>query len=409
MGAGGGSPDVAEGNILQLPNANMPKASGVAASEQSSATGIDISKLGMELVKQVQSETKLSSAIAEEDVSQPETVALAFGKEVSSKSDSLVASILESATARESEDSGEQAESQLPDESGLQEETAGHDEGSAPLAKDVSSRSEVGKGPVHAGLASFRNVAAAAGGSAGIGAARQESRMESLPNSERVSASGQGAFEALEEFQPMASEALPDNGAVKDLSARNLVATEWQMGRPVSSVDRSAPNSVEATPVNVAATVERISKLLMVETALVRKHGSDAMAVVLRPDSETELFVHFTQRNGQVEASIRCERGDAQHLNALWPQLQESLALQKVRLAPLQESSSNQSNFNQPNGSGQGGGENRSSRQSPQDERFMDERPEPASSETSAHHVRGNGGSGHRRVTTSRPGWETWA
>jgi hypothetical protein len=161
--------------------------------------------------------------------------------------------------------------------------------------------------------------------------------------------------------------------------------------------------------VDTTGTVERISKLVLGEAALIKQHSSESMAVVLRPDAETELFVHLTQRNGQIEATVRCERGDLQHLGALWGQLQESLAQQKIRLAPLQESPSNPSNFNRPAGSDTNGSGHGSPRQSPSDKQFMDEWPTPASSSTDPAHVRGRGGSRHRRLTTSRPGWETWA
>jgi hypothetical protein len=109
---------------------------------------------------------------------------------------------------------------------------------------------------------------------------------------------------------------------------------------------------------------------------------------------------------------VRCERGDAQMLGAWWGQLQDSLAQQKVRLGPLQESPSNPSNFNSSAGaqSSAEGGEHRSPRQAPRDAPSMDEWPVPASSSSSdSVHRRGRGGSRHRRLTTSRPGWETWA
>ena len=66
--------------------------------------------------------------------------------------------------------------------------------------------------------------------------------------------------------------------------------------------------------------------------------------------------------------------------------------------------------FSDPNGSGHGSPRH-SQREGPQppDKQSMDEWPAPASSSTDPAHVRGRGGSRHRRLTTSRPGWETWA
>lgn len=239
--------------------------------------------------------------------------------------------------------------------------------------------------------------------------------MESLSSSEPGTVFTGREQGALEESPVAATGSSRDDGDALDFSARNLSATEWQTDRLVSGSGLPAPDSPSARTVDTTGTVERISKLVMGEVALIKQHSSDSMAVVLRPDAETELLVHLTQRNGQIEAIVRCERGDLQHLGALWGQLQESLAQQKVRLAPLQESPSNHSNFNPPAGSdtnGNGHGSPRhSQREGPQpsDKQFMDEWPMPASSSTDPAHVRGRGGSRHRRLTTSRPGWETWA
>ncbi len=209
---------------------------------------------------------------------------------------------------------------------------------------------------------------------------------------------------AVEEFQLDPAKPWLDEGQASDFSTRNLGATEWQVGRPVSSSDRPAPNASSAGQTDPMLTVERISNLLQRETALVRPHSSDSMSVVLQPDAGTELVVHLAQRNGQIEASVRCERGDFEHLNALWPQLQDSLAQQKVRLAPLQDTL--QLHFTHSGGSSLPGEGNHSRRQLTPDQPSLDERPAPASS--SPAQERGRGGS-RRRLTTSRPGWETWA
>lgn len=270
------------------------------------------------------------------------------------------------------------------------------------------------KAPVRAGLPGIQPRSARAAEASGISAARQESRMESMTSSKQPGVFSGHEPGALQESPAGAEEPSRDVGGALNFSARNLSATEWQTGRPVSSSDRPASDSLNPRAVDTTGTVERISKLVLGEVALIKQHSSESMAVVLRPDAETELFVHLTQRNGQVEATVRCERGDLQHLGAMWGQLQESLAQQKVRLAPLQESPSNPSNFNQPagsetNGSGHGSPRHSQREGSQPDKQSMDEWPMPASSGTDPAHVRGRGGSRHRRLTTSRPGWETWA
>ena len=313
------------------------------------------------------------------------------------------------------------AQTQLPGQPGATEESAPMAGSTTPAAEARPKHSNLTKasgnaerGTRNAEFGDPRSPLRVSAEATGISAARQESRMESLSNSEPGTVFTGREQGALEESPVAAAEPSRDGGDALTFSARNLSATDWQTGRPVSSSDRPASDSLNVSTVDTTGTVERISKLVMGEVALIKQHSSDSMAVVLRPDAETELFVHLTQRNGQIEATVRCERGDLQHLGALWGQLQESLAQQKIRLAPLQEPPSNHSNFNQPAGSdpnGSGNGSPRhSQREGPQpDKQFMDEWPTPASSSTDPAHVRGRGGSRHRRLTTSRPGWETWA
>jgi hypothetical protein len=72
------------------------------------------------------------------------------------------------------------------------------------------------------------------------------------------------------------------------------------------------------------------------------KHfNADSMAVVLKPDPETAIFLHLQIQNGLVEVHARFERGDYPALQAGWDQLRESLASQGIRLGPLQNSLSN--------------------------------------------------------------------
>jgi hypothetical protein len=193
-------------------------------------------------------------------------------------------------------------------------------------------------------------------------------------------------------------------GLPADFSGR-VAAQDWQLDQPGGSSDRRV-KFLSAERKDYSAAVERLSSLVRREAALVRQYNSDSMAVVLRPDTDTELFVHFSRRHGQIEVTIRCERGETLQLAALWPQLQESLAHHKVRLAPLQEPVSNDPNLS--SGSEWGDCGSGLSRRTP-DQRFMDETPALATSGADSPTLRAGGGSRHRRVTTSRPGWETWA
>lgn len=313
--------------------------------------------------------------------------------------------------------SGVAAQTQLPGDHDEAEETARQPLDtpvSASSAKIVLLRTDAGKPAPDAAANDIAPPPSPATEPAGISGARQEVRMESMTASKHAAAASpagaESAFEAPAEFTTGNRAGIRE---VSDLSDRTKVATDWQSGRSVSASDRPVLDPTAPAPANAAASVERISSLVLREAALVKKYSSDSMAVVLRPDAETELFVHLTQRNGQVEATVRCERGDAQHLSALWPQLQESLALQKVRLAPLEDPAGarGNTNFQPPPGSLMSGGGERGTREDarPSQQQSMDEWPATPAPAAAAPHVRGGRGTRGRRISTSRPGWETWA
>jgi len=132
----------------------------------------------------------------------------------------------------------------------------------------------------------------------------------------------------------------------------------------------STPPLVEADP-----AVERLKQLLLAEAGRFRQNTSVSMSVVICMDEQTELLVHFTQRNGGVHASARCERGNTRQLSTLWPVLQRALAPRRVDLAPLR---------------------------SPIPDRLL-----PTSSSVSSQHPQRRGRrSNARRI---RPDWNTWA
>lgn len=103
-------------------------------------------------------------------------------------------------------------------------------------------------------------------------------------------------------------------------------------GGSVFGTSPTAPR-VEADP-----AVEQLKQLFLAEANRFRQNTSVSMAVVVCIDERTELLVHFTQRDGGVHASARCERGDTKQLDTLWPTLRQALAPRRVHLAPLRSS-----------------------------------------------------------------------
>ncbi|MDB6020535.1 MAG: hypothetical protein JWQ04_392, partial [Pedosphaera sp.] len=116
-----------------------------------------------------------------------------------------------------------------------------------------------------------------------------------------------------------------DPTLVKDAMV-NPAALDVTQGRGVENsqpVDRSA------------AQAEHIAHLVDREVMMIRQSGATSLAVSLKLDPHTELFLQLTNHNGQVQALLRCERGNVAGLDHHWGDLQESLARQNVQLLPL--------------------------------------------------------------------------
>ena len=377
--------------------------------------GMDVSSLGLKPVTERES-AELSRSVSL--MPKPATDATPNEATAVSASSNVIEVAFRTATleqavpvAQSVTETAARAQTQLPGEAAKLAESAPLFSSPESSAKIVLLRTDAAKTAAGVGLPAPMPFAAEREAAAGIGAAKQGLGMESTMKSEREKVAAEGGDSVLEALPLPTTSSSGRDVSFADSSARTLMATEWQTGRTDVVAGRSDSDSQaqDVRAIDGTGTVDRIASLMVRESALVKKHGSDSMAVVLRPDAETELFVHLSQRDGQIEATVRCERGDVQHLGALWSQLQESLAQHKVRLAPLQDAPSGQSNFNQSPGSGMSSGQNGTREETRPEKQFMDERSAPAATQTSAPHVRGAGGSRSRRITTSRPGWETWA
>jgi hypothetical protein len=108
----------------------------------------------------------------------------------------------------------------------------------------------------------------------------------------------------------------------------------------------AAPSGMVAA----AHTQELVSQVIIHVTEL-RQLNLNSLAVVLKPDANTEILLRLEQRGGAVEIQARFERGDFQNFNAHWEELQRSLAGQGVRLSPLENSPFNSdASFHGPTG-----------------------------------------------------------
>jgi hypothetical protein len=118
-------------------------------------------------------------------------------------------------------------------------------------------------------------------------------------------------------------------------------------------------------------TSEQLVLSLTREVMQFKNFKSDSMAVVLKPDKNTEIFLHLAMRNGAVEVQARFDRGDFSSVNSQWAQLQQTMQQQGVKLSSLQESLEQQQN---PTGDPSWGhGQNQSRREDESaDEKFID-------------------------------------
>jgi hypothetical protein len=117
-------------------------------------------------------------------------------------------------------------------------------------------------------------------------------------------------------------------------------AAQWMV------MDTTAKGAAPTLTTNVAGggapspgRLEQVERMITREVVMVRQSGAQALSVSLKVDARTSLFLQLTSHHGQIEASVRCERGDAGALGAHWGQLQESLARQNVQLLPLEDKS----------------------------------------------------------------------
>jgi flagellar hook-length control protein FliK len=123
------------------------------------------------------------------------------------------------------------------------------------------------------------------------------------------------------------------------LAVRPATTIEGDVALATSSSVRMRPLSSQsaATDAAPASPVARLFNGILEEATIVRRLRPDSLSVVIKPDSQTEIFVRLEMRDGRLEAAARCDRGDYQFLSAHWPELRQSLQHQGVRLQDLQQ------------------------------------------------------------------------
>ena len=156
------------------------------------------------------------------------------------------------------------------------------------------------------------------------------SAAQKLPPDRTSAPARAGADEAI----PGAKTRLPaDFSDPKEFAAQWMVLDTSAKGDAPSTLT----TNVQAASAPSSGPVAQVERMISREVLMVRQSGAQALAVSLKVDSQTSLFLQLTNHHGQIEVSVRCEKGDAGALDAHWGQLQESLARQNVQLLPLQD------------------------------------------------------------------------
>jgi hypothetical protein len=287
--------------------------------------------------------------------------------------------------------------------------------------------------PASAELASPLTAPPTGTGSAKPNPVGASSDSMSAPPSGTASAkqvTGMKMQEKTEKDSANAAKVLPLGNILPDTSARDTVEPTPRVAgvsdRPAGNGETNSDASqltgladgnrlkslaiesrVLAEPVR-AQQSERVINDITDRVLSFKRIGVESVDVNLQPDRGTEITLHLSLNNGQVEVSARLQRGDLNLLDGHWSDLQRSLAQQGVRLGQLEHTAFGQHHGQNPNQT--------ASSQTAQQEadgqprRPFDRAPENldelsvvgATTEPSR-------GRPTRTATSPRHGWEMWA
>jgi hypothetical protein len=176
-----------------------------------------------------------------------------------------------------------------------------------------------------------------------------------------------------------------------------FVVLDWPNKQTEWTVPVAGGTTAAALPLDrPSVQVERVAQMVSDQAMTFRQTGASNLAVSLKVDAHTEIFLQLTTHDGQIQASLRYERGSGAGLDSHWDELQQSLARQNVQLLPREDKV-------QPTGASLSNFDQSSSNPQRQARDLRQELPEtvtvkPISAATKT-----------KTQTVSRQGWESWA
>jgi hypothetical protein len=160
----------------------------------------------------------------------------------------------------------------------------------------------------------------------GTADARQVPAMQKQGKSAGVAAHARKFLPHADTAAPVLSEKRLTQGTAATSEKCTAPETPQKSGSSQlgSSGDKAAESLVKAT-----------GRSILDAAVVMRQVMNGRLAVVLRPDKNTEIFLRVSSRNGGVEAFARCDRGDFCLLNSHWPELQDYMRQHGIRLSDL--------------------------------------------------------------------------
>jgi len=196
-----------------------------------------------------------------------------------------------------------------------------------------------------------------------------------------------------------------DHSGHKPDSIDSALVMNWPAKASEGNVDAGKGTGAAQSVDHAATQAERVGHLVNQQVVMIRQSGANNLAVSLKLDPHTELSLQLTNHNGQIEASVRWERGAVAGLENHWKDLQESLARQNVQLLPLENRASPRTPASNSASDTASASLFNQSSQNPQRQSRNAERDLPPAAtvktvpETNKATTR----------TASRQGWESWA
>ncbi len=230
---------------------------------------------------------------------------------------------------------------------------------------------------------------------------RAESAEKNLPSRSFVSATTAGRAEPFVPARPVTVESSERARQSADGAELRLPAmTELRPGH-IRSME-----PIELTENARAPLASKLAVSVLDHVLAFRRFGARDVDVSLRPDNDTQIALHMSLRNGQVEVVARLERGQFDQVQRHWGELQQSLSQQGIRVGQLTPASDSNAAHGESAGAFQRGFDHASSqREFDQRADALDERPMAGAMTHGSTRADRSAG----RQTDAPRGWEMWA